>query len=64
MKDLFGMPKIDHKSYPPKVVIDYIMKNRREGEGQEFRVVIDANGNGIIHELNKDCETGNFKMNG
>jgi hypothetical protein len=62
MKDEFGMPIIDHKAYPPKVIVDYIMKNRRNGEYQEFRITIDANGQGIVHELNRDCETGNFKM--
>lgn len=63
MKDEFGMPIINwSKTYAPKIIADYIKKNRVIGADQEFRITIDANGDGIIHEMNKDCETGIFEM--
>lgn len=65
MKDVFGMPIIGGKrEYPEKQVIDYINRNRRAGDHQEFRLVIHTDGSAYIHEMDKDSETLNFQLNG
>lgn len=48
-------------SYQIKKLVDYLAKEA-DGEHTEFRVVINNNGTGYAHVMNKNCDSLNFEL--
>lgn len=48
-------------SYKIKKLVDYLA-NSANGEQTEFRIVINNDGTGYVHVMNKDCNSLNFEL--